>query len=305
MFSERKFPVPWGHVAAKAWGPSEGHPVLCMHGWLDNANTFDKLIPLLPRDYYYVAMDFSGHGLSSHRPAGSPYHFLDYVTDVRRVVAALQWRRFTLMGHSMGGSVAAMFCFLYPEMVDKLILLENVGFLLAPEETEAWRKSKRSVIDRLLSLEAKQQIPKARSPKAALQRLLEANRHLTAEGGAILLQRGATETPAAKSRVLHSGAVCEAPAEDPGSYSHHHSTRWTPGTAQARQRKSLCESPTGGIRVFPQRAHPASRGAWESFCAPERARGGVWDHQRLPDSAEHQSQALRIPHCCSSPGEQS
>ncbi|XP_074934809.1 serine hydrolase-like protein 2 isoform X2 [Phalacrocorax aristotelis] len=196
MFSELKFPVPWGHVAAKAWGPLEGHPVLCLHGWLDNANTFDKLIPLLPRDCYYVAMDFSGHGLSSHRPAGSPYHFLDYVSDVRRVVAALQWRRFTLMGHSMGGAVAGMFCFLYPEMVDKLILLESLGFLLAPEDTDAWLKSKRMVIDRLLSLEAKQQTPKARSPKAALQRLLEANTHLTAEGGAILLQRGATETPA-------------------------------------------------------------------------------------------------------------
>ncbi|NXE77843.1 SEHL2 protein, partial [Cochlearius cochlearius] len=202
MFSELKFPVPWGHVAAKAWGPSEGHPVLCLHGWLDNANTFDKLIPLLPRDRYYVAMDFSGHGLSSHRPAGSPYHFLDYVSDVRRVAAALQWRRFTLMGHSMAFLflsccfISPQFCFLYPEMVDKLILLESVGFLLAPEDTEAWLKSKRMVIDRLLSLEAKQQTPKARSPEAALQRLLEANSHLTAEGGAILLQRGATETPA-------------------------------------------------------------------------------------------------------------
>ncbi|XP_052524351.1 serine hydrolase-like protein 2 isoform X2 [Tympanuchus pallidicinctus] len=195
MFSEVKFPVPWGHVAAKAWGPPEGHPVLCLHGWLDNANTFDRLIPLLPTDCRYVAMDFSGHGLSSHRPAGSPYYFLDYVSDVRRVAAALRWRRFTLMGHSMGGSVAGMFAFIYPEMVDKLILLENLGFLLAPEDTEAWLKSKRLAIDRLLSLEAKQQAPRARSPKAALQRLLEANRHLTAEGGAILLQRGATETP--------------------------------------------------------------------------------------------------------------
>ncbi|NXL76103.1 SEHL2 protein, partial [Leptocoma aspasia] len=226
MFSELKFPVPWGHVAAKAWGPSEGHPVLCLHGWLDNANTFDKLIPLLPRGRsgssrwlvlcgraahlilfpfqgcYYVAMDFSGHGLSSHRPAGCSYHFLDYVTDVCRVAAALQWRRFTLMGHSMGNYsfsycfISPQFCFLYPEMVDKLILLESLGFLLAPEDTEAWLKSKRRVIDRLLSLEAKQQTPKARSPEAALQRLLEANSHLTAEGGAILLQRGATETPA-------------------------------------------------------------------------------------------------------------
>ncbi|XP_059672494.1 serine hydrolase-like protein 2 isoform X2 [Gavia stellata] len=269
MFSELKFPVPWGHVAVKAWGPSEGHPVLCLHGWLDNANTFDKLIPLLPRDCYYVAMDFSGHGLSSHRPAGSPYHFLDYVSDVRRVAAALQWRRFTLMGHSMGGAVAGMFCFLYPEMVDKLILLENLGFLLAPEDTEAWLKSKRMVIDRLLSLEAKQQTPKAHSPEAALQRLLEANRHLTAEGGAILLQRGATETPAAESRVLYGGAVRETPAEDSRPRSHHYSKRWTLGTAQARQQKSLCERPTGGVRVYPQRAHPASRGAWKSFCAPE------------------------------------
>ncbi|NWI71884.1 SERHL protein, partial [Todus mexicanus] len=92
--------------------------------------------------------------------------------------------------------ISPQFCFLYPEMVDKLILLENLGFLLAPEDTEAWLKSKRLAIDRLLSLEATQQAPKARSPEAALQRLLEANSHLTAEGGAILLQRGATETPA-------------------------------------------------------------------------------------------------------------
>ncbi|NWJ11641.1 SEHL2 protein, partial [Crypturellus undulatus] len=220
MFSELKVPVPWGHVAAKAWGPPQGHPVLCLHGWLDNANTFDTLIPLLPTGgsglwrrpctvlqgcvihvlclsgHRYVAMDFSGHGLSSHRPAGSLYYFMDYVSEVRRVAAALQWRRFTLVGHSMGGSVAGMFCLLYPEMVDKLILLESLGFLLAPEDTEKWLNSKRKMIDNLLSLEAKQPPPKARSREAALQRLLEANTHLTARGGEVLLQRGATVTPA-------------------------------------------------------------------------------------------------------------
>ncbi|XP_050770981.1 serine hydrolase-like protein 2 isoform X3 [Gymnogyps californianus] len=253
MFSELKFPVPWGHVAAKAWGPLEGHPVLCLHGWLDNANTFDKLIPLLPKDYYYVAMDFSGHGLSSHRPAGSPYYFLDYVSDVRRVAAALQWRRFTVMGHSMGGSVGGMFCFLYPEMVDKLILLESLGFLLAPEDTEAWLKSKRMVIDTLLSLEAKQQAPKARSPEAALHRLLEANGHLTAEGGAILLQRGATETPA--------GLVYNRDMRV------HMSPRRTLDTAQARQQNSIYENPTGGVRVYPQRGESKFHPCISTLCA--------------------------------------
>uniref|UniRef100_A0A8C3SHU6 AB hydrolase-1 domain-containing protein n=1 Tax=Chelydra serpentina TaxID=8475 RepID=A0A8C3SHU6_CHESE len=90
IVSELKFPVPWGHIAAKAWGSPQGHPVLCLHGWLDNANTFNRLIPLLPKDYCYMAMDFGGHGLSSHRPAGFPYHFLDYVSEVRRVTAGEQ-----------------------------------------------------------------------------------------------------------------------------------------------------------------------------------------------------------------------
>ncbi|XP_005293109.2 serine hydrolase-like protein 2 isoform X7 [Chrysemys picta bellii] len=196
MVSELKFPVPWGHIAAKAWGSPQGRPVLCLHGWLDNANTFNRLIPLLPKDYYYMAMDFGGHGLSSHRPAGFPYHFLDYVSEIRRVTAALKWSRFTLMGHSLGGSVAGMFSCIFPEMVDKLILVESYGFFPAPQESDAWLNSKRKVIERLLSLEEnKHQPPKIRSPQEALQRLLQANSHLTEESGRILLQRGATEVP--------------------------------------------------------------------------------------------------------------
>ncbi|XP_039347931.1 serine hydrolase-like protein 2 isoform X2 [Mauremys reevesii] len=196
MVSELKFPVPWGHIAAKSWGSPQGRPVLCLHGWLDNANTFNRLIPLLPKDYYYMAMDFGGHGLSSHRPAGFPYHFLDYVSEIRRVTAALKWSRFTLMGHSLGGTVAGMFSCIFPEMVDKLILVESYGFFPAPQESDAWLNSKRKMIESLLSLEEnKHQSPKVRSPQEALQRLLQANSHLTEESGRILLQRGATEVP--------------------------------------------------------------------------------------------------------------
>lgn len=49
LLSELKLTVPWGHIAAKAWGSLQGPPVLCLHGWLDNANSFDRLIPLLPQ----------------------------------------------------------------------------------------------------------------------------------------------------------------------------------------------------------------------------------------------------------------
>lgn len=49
LHSELKVAVPWGHIALKVWGSQKNPPVLCLHGWLDNANSFDRLIPLLPQ----------------------------------------------------------------------------------------------------------------------------------------------------------------------------------------------------------------------------------------------------------------
>ncbi|XP_053263181.1 serine hydrolase-like protein 2 isoform X4 [Podarcis raffonei] len=194
MISEMKLMVPWGHIAAKAWGSPQGRPVLCLHGWLDNANTFNRLIPLLPKDCYYMAIDLAGHGLSSHRPPGAIYHFMDYVGDVRRVAAAMKWNRFTLMGHSLGGSIAGMFSSIFPELVDKLILVESYGFYPAPQELEKICKSQREVIEELLNFEtSKYHSPKVRSPEAALQRLMEANSQLTEESAKVLLERGASE----------------------------------------------------------------------------------------------------------------
>lgn len=46
---EITIPVPWGKVAAKVYGNSKGSPVLCIHGWLDNCNSFDSLVELLPQ----------------------------------------------------------------------------------------------------------------------------------------------------------------------------------------------------------------------------------------------------------------
>ncbi|XP_058424198.1 serine hydrolase-like protein 2 [Diceros bicornis minor] len=192
LFSELKLAVPWGHIAAKAWGPQQGHPVLCLHGWLDNANSFDQLIPLLPKDFHYIAMDFGGHGLSSHYSPGLPYYHQNFVSEIRRVVAALKWNRFSLLGHSFGGTVGGMFSCIFPEMVDKLILLDSSPFALDSNEMENMLIYKRRAIEHTLQVEASKKPSSVVSPEEMLRGFLKNNSHVSEECGKLLLQRGTT-----------------------------------------------------------------------------------------------------------------
>ena len=67
---EITIPVPYGHIAGKAWGDPQGKAILVLHGWLDNAGTHDGLAARLPEGYRLVFLDLFGHGLSTHYPPG-------------------------------------------------------------------------------------------------------------------------------------------------------------------------------------------------------------------------------------------
>ncbi|XP_047221360.1 serine hydrolase-like protein isoform X1 [Girardinichthys multiradiatus] len=191
--SELSIPVPWGEIRGKVWGPDHGRPVLCLHGWADNCGTFNTLLPLLPKDFRYIAVDLAGHGRSSHRPPGVLYAFPSYVMDVRRVVDALQWRKFSIIGHSMGGNIAGMFSALYPEMVDSMILLDSYGFL--PTELKEMPKVLRQGMDEMIQFEKKMEDVKTKvyTYDQAVERLLVGNQSLTEESAKILLERGLVE----------------------------------------------------------------------------------------------------------------
>ncbi|KAA0198572.1 hypothetical protein HAZT_HAZT008038 [Hyalella azteca] len=83
--------VPYGHIAGKVWRAGAPCAVLCLHGWQDNAGTFDHLAPLLPRHLCLVAADFPGHGYSSHRPRGVSDSFVEYLVSIDQLVQHFGW----------------------------------------------------------------------------------------------------------------------------------------------------------------------------------------------------------------------
>jgi pimeloyl-ACP methyl ester carboxylesterase len=137
--------LPYMHLAAKDWNNTPGRdpagsddrtslPILALHGWLDNASSFDLLIPHLPARQRVVALDLPGHGQSEHRPPGVNAYFIDYVPIVFDVADRLGWERLILMGHSMGAGIGTLAAGTLAERIAGLILIDGMGPLSEVDE---------------------------------------------------------------------------------------------------------------------------------------------------------------------------
>ncbi|MFJ1338591.1 alpha/beta hydrolase [Pseudomonas caricapapayae] len=116
-----------GHIelAGHLFGPVDGVPVIALHGWLDNANSFARLAPKL-YGLRILALDLAGHGHSEHRPAGAGYALWDYAHDVLRAAEQMGWERFALIGHSLGAIISVVLAGSLPERVTRLALIDGV-----------------------------------------------------------------------------------------------------------------------------------------------------------------------------------
>lgn len=137
---ELHFDVNGHRIAAKSWGDPDATPVIALHGWLDNAATFNRLGPQL-QGVRLIALDLMGHGYSDHRPASMPYYIWDNVQDVLGVADQLGLERFSLIGHSMGASIATLVAGAFPERLNKLVLIEGIAPLVTDPDNTAEQMS--------------------------------------------------------------------------------------------------------------------------------------------------------------------
>lgn len=125
-FQERRLNVGWGELAAVCSGNPEGERLLCLHGWMDNAASFEPLARALP-EYSWTALDAAGHGASDHRPAPGRYYLTDYFLDLDAVLDSLGWDNCTLVGHSLGTAIAACYACADPQRVNRVVMLDGLG----------------------------------------------------------------------------------------------------------------------------------------------------------------------------------
>lgn len=122
---ERLWQVNGLDIRGLSWGHESGTPLLCLHGWLDNATSFSMLAPRLP-GCHVVALDLTGHGSSAWRSTDATYQIWDDLPEIKGVVDALGWGQFNLVGHSRGAMISTLFASSMPERIRRLVLLDAI-----------------------------------------------------------------------------------------------------------------------------------------------------------------------------------
>ena len=164
------------------WGNESAPPLLLIHGGRDHARNWDWVARDLRRDYHVIAPDLRGHGDSAWA-IGGMYSQSEFVLDVTQLVDALQLSHLTVIGHSLGGSIALQFTGTQPERVSKLVAIEGTG----PPPDMLARYADIPTVQRMHNwIESMQQLA-SRAPRrypsieAAAKRMQEENSFLSAE----------------------------------------------------------------------------------------------------------------------------
>ncbi|MGV2826914.1 alpha/beta fold hydrolase [Myxosarcina sp. GI1(2024)] len=101
----------------------EGKLMLMLHGFPEFWYSWRHQITEFASDYRTVAPDLRGYN-DSDKPQGvAAYSISKLIEDVRGVIRGLGYEECILIGHDWGGAIAWNFAYAYPELVEKLIVL--------------------------------------------------------------------------------------------------------------------------------------------------------------------------------------
>lgn len=104
----------------------EGFPILFLHGQGASLTSFTHVMSSFAEDYHVHAIDFPGFGISDKPEFLYKREF--YEEFLKFVTESLGYKRYWIVGHSLGGLIGLTFAEKYPEMVAGLTLVDSGGF---------------------------------------------------------------------------------------------------------------------------------------------------------------------------------
>jgi len=119
-----------------------GPNVVMVHGITGNQAIWHlEVIPALMQEYRLTTYDLRGHSYSDMPPTG--YTTADHALDLNHLLDSLGIERVHLVGHSFGAEIALHYTILYPERVERLVLIEPaiaaLQFLRDREDWIGWK----------------------------------------------------------------------------------------------------------------------------------------------------------------------
>ncbi len=104
----------------------EGQPLIIIHGLFGSADNWRSMAKYFAKWYQVISVDLRNHGRSPHSNEQS---FEAMANDVYQLCQQQDWQNVHMLGHSLGGKTAMKFAELYPDYLDKLIVVD-----VAPRE---------------------------------------------------------------------------------------------------------------------------------------------------------------------------
>ncbi len=104
-----------------------GTPVILIHGYTSTLYTWRSNMPELAKHFSVWSLDLPGFGYSD-KPKEFDYSLAGYADFMVKFMDAMGIKKAILVGNSMGGGVAMESYFKYPDRVEKLVLIDSMGY---------------------------------------------------------------------------------------------------------------------------------------------------------------------------------